>query len=177
MKKLATIAIVVFALAGKAQIGQSFPDVVGETLDKKAATLPIKNKKHSVIGMAFHRSAEDAMKKWMNPLCDAFVNTSKATKHDMDMSHDVNFMFVPFISGFFDIAESYQKSTDKAFWPYVMDTKKTDVKEVAKKLGIKDTKIPYFFVLDETGKVLAVESGDYKADKVSRLEDSLDKEE
>ena len=117
------------------------------------------------------------MKKWMNPLCQAFVNTDKdGKKHDMDMSHDVNFMFVPFISGFFDIAEAYQKNTDKSFWPYVMDTKKTDVKEVQKKLGIKDNKIPYFFMLDESGKIIAVESGDYKADKISRLEDSLDKE-
>ena len=55
-----------------------------------------------------------------------------------------------------------------------MDTDKTDIKLQQKVLEIKDNKIPYFFVLDKDGKILAIQSGDFKEDKMEALENACD---
>ena len=43
-----------------------------------------------------------------------------------------------------------------------------------KLLEIKDNKIPYFFVLDKNGKILDVQSGDFKEEKIDKLEEAVD---
>jgi len=159
----------------KAQNGKIFPSVKGIALDDKAVSLPIKNGKYSVIAIAFHRGAEDDLKKWLNPLFESFIKTEE-TKGGFDMAeiHDVNFAFIPLIAGFKRIAEDFKANTDKNFWPYIVDTEKTDVKTLQQNLGIGDNKIPYFFVLDASGKIVASESGKYSATKLEKLESAVE---
>jgi len=166
------VSVLLFSAISKAQI---FPVIRGVTLEEKPVSLPIKNGKFSVIAIAFHRGAEDDLKKWLNPLFESFIKTEE-TKGGFDMAeiHDVNFAFIPLIAGFKRVADDFKKDTDKQFWAYIIDTEKTDVKSLQEKLGIQDNKIPYFFVLDATGKVVASQSGKYSASKLEKLESAVE---
>lgn len=157
-----------------AQKGKSFPVINGTSLDEKTMALPIKNGKETIVAIAFHRGAEEELKKWLNPLYYTFIKKPKGSnKLDMSEIYDVNFVFVPMISGFKKVAEDFKKGTDKEFWPYIMDTEKTDIKALQKELGVDDNKIPYFFVLDKNGKIIEMQSGKFKEEKVEKLEEIL----
>ncbi len=173
MKTLIIASALFFSLSIKAQVGKTFPAIIGTTLTDKSMSLPIKNGKSTVVAIAFHRGAEDELKKWLNPLYSTFVTKpKKGTAIDVSEMTDVNFVFIPMISGFKKIKDDFKSSTDKEFWQYIMDTEKTDVKEQQKLLGIDDNKIPYFFVLDKDGKILEVQSGNYKEAKIDKLLDA-----
>jgi hypothetical protein len=175
IKILVLPILITFTTALQAQKGKFFPAVVGTTLDDKTITLPVKNGKFSIIAIAYNRGAEDDLKKWLNPLYDNFMKKEKGTSNfDMAELYDVNFVFVPMIAGFKKIAEDFKKGTDKQFWPYIMDTEKTDVKELQKQLGVEDNKIPYFYVLNKEGKIVEVQSGKFTEAKMEKLEDAID---
>jgi len=174
MKKLFTIALLAVALTGAAQKGKTFPDVVGATLDDKDKTIPFKNGKMTIMAVAFHRGAEDELKKWLNPLYNTFMVKSKAKNMDMSTSYDVNFVFVPMIAGIKMIADEFKASTDKAFWPVVLDTKKSDMKGAATTLGITERKTPWIFVLDKDGKIIDVQSGEYSESKIDAMEEAME---
>jgi len=173
MKKLLFALTIVSVFSCYSQKGKVFPTIKGKSLDEKAVTLPLKNGKQTIIGIAFHRGAEDALKKWLNPLYYTFIKKEKGQSNfDVSEVYDVNFSFVPMISGFDKLEKDFKAGTQKEFWPYIIDTEKTDVSALQKELGIKDNKIPYFFVLDKDGKVLEVQSGDFSEDKMDKLEEA-----
>ncbi len=159
-----------------AQVGKVFPPIQGKTLDDKLISVPSKNGKYSVIAIAFSRQAEDDLKKWLNPLFQTFIKDEKENNKGMDMAdvYDVNFVFVPMITGFKRIADEFKKDTDPQFWKYIMDTEKTDINSLQKSMLIEDSKIPYFFVLDASGKVLEVQSGKFLPAKIDKLEDAIE---
>lgn len=172
MKNLIIALALLFSLSIQAQVGKVFPTIIGVSLSDKSMSLPVKNGKFSIVAIAFNKSAEDELKKWLNPLYDTFMNKDKG-KLSMGEAHDVNFYFVPLIGGLKIVANKFKETTDKAFWPYIMDTDKTDIKLQQKLLDIKDNKIPYFFVLNKDGKVVEVQSGDFNEDKIDKLEEAV----
>ncbi len=174
MKKLITLSALFITLSVAAQKGKTFPTIIGVSLSEKSMNLPMSNGKYSVVAIAFNKAAEDELKKWLNPLYDTFMNKEKG-KHSMDMSesHDVNFFFLPVIGGLKMVAKEFKSTTDKAFWPYIMDTDKCDIKLQAKILGAEDVKVPYVFVLDKEGKVVDFVSGKYSEDKSEKLEEAV----
>ena len=174
MKKIIAVTLLALTLNLSAQKGKKFPDVKGITLDEKASALPVKNGKFTIVAIAFHRGAEDDLKKWLNPLYDNFMKKEKKANFDMAEIYDVNFIFVPMISGFKKIAQDFKNGTDKEFWPYIMDTEKTDVKELQKQLGVEDNKIPYFYVLDKDGKIVEAQSGKFSEAKMEKLADAIE---
>jgi hypothetical protein len=175
MKYTLLSLLFISALSFSAQVGKPFPLVSGKLLTDKAISLPVKNNKYTVVAIAYHRGAEDALKQWLNPLYNLFiVKKEGGSNFDMAEVYDVNFVFVPMISGFKKIAEDFKSGTDKEFWPYIMDTEKTDIKELQKQLGVTDNKIPYFYVLDKTGKIVAAQNGDFSEDKMDKLEEAVE---
>jgi hypothetical protein len=174
MKKAFTLLLLAATLSGAAQKGKTFPDTQGATLDDKEKSIPFKNGKVSILAVAFHRGAEDELKKWLNPLYNTFMVKSKAKTLDMSTVYDVNFVFVPMIAGIKMIADEFKASTDKAFWPVVLDTKKSDMKAAATNLGVTDRKIPWIFVLDKDGKVIDVQTGEYSEDKIDAMEEAME---
>ncbi|MBS1651293.1 MAG: hypothetical protein JSU07_04705 [Bacteroidetes bacterium] len=173
MKKYIILFLVIISIQLFSQKGKLFPVIDGENLNDKAMSLPIKNGKTSIIAIAFNRHAEEELKKWLNPLYYTFVSkNTKGGQFNMSEVYDINFVFVPLISGFKKIKDDFKNSTDKEFWPFIMDTKKTDIKLVQEALGVKDNKIPYFFVVDKEGKITELQSGNFSNDKVDKLEDA-----
>lgn len=174
MKQLAIAALFFCATFLKGQTGLFFPGIQGKTLDDKEAHIPFNNGKYSVVAIAYDRAAETDLKKWLNPLYSMFIKKGPKTNMDMAELYDVNFVFIPVISGFKRIAEDFKKGTDKEFWPYIMDTEKTDIKDLREKLKVTDSKIPYFYVLDKSGKIVEMQSGSYEEEKIDKLEDAID---
>jgi len=174
MRYFIIIGTFLLSLQFRAQKGTIFPDIQGKTLDDKNMSLPLKNGKYTVLAIAYNRDAEDDLKKWLNPLYNMFIKKPENSNFDMAAIYDVNFVFVPMISGFKKIAEDFKKGTDKEFWPYILDTEKTDIKALQARLKITDNKIPYFYILDKDGKIVETESGKYTDNKIDKLEDAID---
>lgn len=171
MKKILIHLVCSISLGAIAQKGMQFPDLSGKALNEKYVGLPIKNNKNSVIGIAYNKAAETELKKWLNPLYNTFIpKPGEAKTFDVAEIYDVNFIFIPMIAGFKKVAEDFKASTDKEFWPYIMDTEKTDIKLLKEKLGVKDDKIPYFYVLDKEGKILESVNGKFSEEKMDKLE-------
>ena len=177
MKKIITLIFIALTVSLSAQItaletkGISFPEISGQTLADKYIELPIKNGKKTVVGIAYSRAAEGDLKKWLNPLYNTFMVKEGSTKNfDVAEIYDVNFVFIPVIAGLKNVIADFKASTDKEFWPYIMDTQKTDIKKLRETLKAKDEKIPYFYVLEDSGKIIEVVSGAFKEDKMDKLE-------
>ncbi len=151
-----------------------FPEIKGTTLEGKKLRIPTNNNKYSVIAIAFHRDAEEALKRWLQPLYDSFIKKDGGDPFDLSEFYDVNFTFIPMIEGFKRVAEEFRKNTDAFFWPYVLDTEKADIKSLQNELGIDDPQIPYFFVLDKRGMVVAKVQGNFSEEKLSKLEDAVE---
>lgn len=178
IKKIICILFTAITVNASAQItaleakGLNFPQIYGQTLADKYIELPIKNGKKTVVGIAYSRAAEDDLKKWLNPLYNTFmVKEGGGTKNfDVAEIYDVNFVFIPVIAGLKNVIADFKASTDKEFWPYIMDTQKTDIKKLKETLKAKDEKIPYFYVLEDSGKIIEMVSGAFKEDKMDKLE-------
>lgn len=175
MKKIIFVFCLITALGAYSQKGQAFPEIAGKSLEDKAVTIPFKNNKTTIVGIAYNRAAEDELKKWLNPLYNTFIPKPGGNKSfDVAQIYDVNFAFIPMIAGFKKIAEDFKSSTDKEFWPYIIDTERTDIKALKQKLGIKDDKIAYFYVLDKDGKILESVNGKFSEDKMDKLEEAAE---
>jgi len=158
-----------------AQVGKMFPLLKGVTLEEVPVSIPFNNGKGTIVAIAFDRDAEGALKKWLNPIYNMFIVKKKeGSNFDMAELYDVNFCFVPMISGFKKIANDFKAGTDKEFWPYIVDTEKTDIKKLEAALGIVDIKIPYFYVLDKSGKITQTVNGDFNDEKMDLLEDAVE---
>ncbi len=177
-KKIICTIFTAAAINASAQVtaletkGLVFPDISGKTLADKYIELPIKNGKKTVVGIAYSRAAEGDLKKWLNPLYNTFMVKEGGSSKNFDVAeiYDVNFIFIPVIAGLKNVIADFKASTDKEFWPYIMDTEKTDIKKLKETLKAKDEKIPYFYVLEDSGKIIEVVSGAFKEEKMDKLE-------
>jgi len=172
----ATISIAFIPKAGV--IGTVFPAMECEDYNGKAVNLPVDTKgKYTLLCIAFSTAAEPDLKTWINPIYNKFigkVDASKADVFDVHVDYDVNLYFVPMFTGFNKLASSSSKDkikskTDKELWPYLLfyDGGKTYKDE----LDFKKRDIPYFFVLDKTGKVVYTTSGKYDDNKLEKIVD------
>lgn len=159
--------------AAMAQVGKTFPELIGETLNDKKITIPTQTKgKYTIICMAYSSDSENDLKTWLNPAYNKFI-----AKTEM-FSYDVNLYFVPMFTGV-NVAGANKakkeilKDTDKELHPYVLfytggiDTYK-------KELGMEKKDLPYIFVLDKEGKIVYSTSGYYTEAKMDALEEVLE---
>ncbi len=160
--------------------GKTFPDLSGETFDGKNISVP-KNTmgKISIIGVCFSKDAEDELKTWLNPIYNMFVvKKDTADFFSAAVNYDVNFYFIPMLNKANQLLEKsskekIRKGTDKEFWPYLVFYS-GNIKPYKEDFDIKDSKIPYFFVLDKTGKIIHVTSGKFSEAKLGKIEDFIE---
>jgi hypothetical protein len=158
-----------------AQIKSSMPKMDGHTLEGSAITLPLQNtKKFTIVGICYKRSAEDDLKTWIQPMYDVFVAKPKGTDYfDVASYFDVNYYFVPLISGFKKAAADFKAATQKDLWGNVIDCD-TDIKLLKEQLKPKDENVPYFYVIDTSGKIVEMVFGKYTEDKMDKIQESID---
>lgn len=163
------------SLSLAAQKGQIFPDLEGETLDGKTIVVPADTKnKLTIVGMAYSKKAEDALKSWYTPMYDKFI-----LKRGMfDDQYDVNFFFIPMYTGTKKMAyeismNKMRESNRKDLYPYLLFYK-GEMDAYLEVLNMEEKNLPYLFVIDQEGKVVYYAKGLFTDKKMEDLEEVLD---
>lgn len=167
---LLSITLLLFA-NGFAQKGQLFPEVNGESLTNKIVTLPEDVQgRYTIVGMAWSKKAEEDLESWLVPVYDLFIDKNTFIPID----YDVYLYFIPMFSGvkkgaYKSIMEKSKKQLDKKLAPHVLFYKGS-IKDYREKLSLDDRTVPYFFVLDKTGKIVYTTSGKFTDSKLDKME-------
>lgn len=171
LKLITTIILLLVLNVSYANVGDLFPDIIGENLDNQKVTLPKATKgKYCLIGMASSKKAEQDLQSWMQPVYDLFINQNTL----MPMDYNMDIYFMPIFTGanqvsYNAVMNKTKKEIDPELAPHVLFYKGS-VDAFEEKLGLKDSTIPYFFVIDENGKIVYATSGKYSDKKLEKIE-------
>ena len=162
------------------QSGQTFPDLTGKTLSNQSVTLPKDTKgRMTLIGISFSQKSEEELSGWFQPIYTNFIEKVNGNLFPTD-EYDINIYFVPMLVGInkgaSDKLRDYLKSQlDPELQEYVL-IYEGELKPYKDKLkfGAKDT--PYFYLLDEDGKIVYMTSGAFSNEKLQKMVETLDGE-
>ncbi len=160
-----------------AQIDKVFPDLKGETLAKKTMLIPQDLRgKFSIVGLAHSQKAESDLQTWFQPVFTTFIEKPKPGL--FNESYDVNIFFIPMFTGVNQAgAEKAHKflneKLDKNLVPHVI-IYKGELSKYKDFLNLSENDIPYFFVLDDKGKIIHFTSGKYTDEKMEKIESFLE---
>jgi len=158
-------------------IGTSFPEMIAETVDDKKVTLPLDVRgKYALIGLAYSKKSEDELNSWFSPIFNKFIRKPEGMM--AGMGYDVNVYFVPMFTGVNAAAtgtakKKALKNTDPQLLPYILFYK-GELKKYKEALDFERKDIPYFFVLDPTGKIVYATSGAYSEAKMDAVEEVIE---
>lgn len=181
MKKILVLTGIVFICLASLRNGSiPFPKMDCNKLSGGAFAVPdsIKNKKYTVVGIAFSKKAEQNLTTWFTPTYQSFIQKKKTLF--ADEVYDVNTYFIAVITGANkavadEAIKQLKANTPVELQPYVL----TYVGEFAsykKILNISNPDDPYFFVLDKSGNVVYQTSGAYTEGKMDGIKDAIDGE-
>lgn len=161
----------------KAQVGKIFPDMEAETVEDKKVNLPSDVKgKYTLLGLAYSKKSEDELNSWFQPVFEKFIQKTNGLLSGF--SYDVNVYFVPMFTGVNAAATGTAKrkalkNIDPQLLPYVLFYK-GELKPYKEALDFEKKDIPYFFVLDENGKIIFATSGKYTSQKMDQIEEVIE---
>ena len=178
-------SLLIFLLAyniSKSQVvGKQFPNMNTSTADGNIVDLPSNTKgKYTLLGLAFSKKSEDDLNTWMEPVFWKFIDRPEG-KIDQLFGHgstyDVNAYFVPMFTGIKTAATKAAKrkalkKMDPRLIPSILFYK-GKLKPYKNALDFQQKDIPYFFVLDESGKIVFATSGSYSDAKMSKVEEMI----
>jgi len=178
MKTVLLVLFASLAITSQAQVvGKMFPAMEAESVEDKKVMLPDAAKgKFTLIGLAYSKKSEDELNSWFQPVFEKFIQKTSGVL--AGFSYDVNVYFVPMFTGVNAAATGTAKrkaikNIDPQLLPYVLFYK-GELKPYKEALDFEKKDIPYFFVLDETGKIVFATSGKYTAAKMSQVEDVIE---
>jgi len=158
-------------------VGKMFPSMEAENVEDKKVLLPDAAKgKYTLIGLAYSKKSEDELNSWFQPVFEKFIQKTGGVL--ASFSYDVNVYFVPMFTGVNAAATGTAKrkalkNIDPQLLPYVLFYK-GELKPYKEALDFEKKDIPYFFVLDASGKIVYATSGKYAASKMSQIEDVIE---
>ena len=175
MKNIITILSLALSTNFFSQIKVQFPSLTGHTREGNAMSIPIADtKKFTIVGLCYKRLAEEDLKTWIQPMYDVFVGKPQGTDYfDVASYFDVNYYFIPLISGFKKAANDFKAATQKDLWKNVIDCD-TDIKLLKTQMNPADDNVPYFYVIDTSGKIVEVVSGKYTEAKMDKIQEAID---
>jgi len=171
------VILVMSAVVQAQVIGKVFPDMEAETVEDKKVKLPQDVKgKYTLLGLAYSKKSEDELNSWFQPVFEKFVQ--KTTGLMAGFGYDVNVYFVPMFTGINAAATGTAKrkaikNIDPQLLPYILFYR-GELKPYKEALDFEKKDIPYFFVLDPTGKIIHATSGRYTDDKMDKIETVLE---
>ncbi|MBK5279573.1 MAG: hypothetical protein JJE09_11995 [Bacteroidia bacterium] len=178
MKTILVIIILACTFDLSAQvIGKMFPDMEAETVEDQKIKLPEStNGKYTLLGLAYSKKSEDELNSWFGPVFNKFIQKSKGFLSGFE--YDVNVYFVPMFTGVNAAATGTAKrkalkNIDPQLLPYILFYK-GELKTYKDALDFEKRDIPYFFVLDPTGKIVFATSGAYTEDKLDQVEEVIE---
>lgn len=181
---LLTIAVAAIFVAFKPLggiVGKQFPTMQCEDYNGKKINIPLETKgKYTLLGMAFDKDAESSLKTWINPIYNKFIvknDQSQADVFAVGNDYDVNLFFIPMFTGINQLTSKQSKEkikshTDKELYPNLLFY--SGDKNYKAELNFEKKDIPYFFVLDATGKIVYATSGIYDDKKMEAIVDILE---
>ena len=181
MKILITAFILAITTASYAQVlNQPFPELTAETVEDQTVTLPKDTQgRITLVGMAYSKKSEKDLSTWMNPIFNTFIQ-QKVSDGGLfaSFSHDIDVYFIPMFTGIKAAAQGTAKrkaakQIDARMIPYVLFYK-GKLKPYKDALDFEKRDIPYFFLLDENGKIIYATSGAYSAKKMATIEEKID---
>lgn len=159
------------------QAEKIFPPLEGENLAHETINLPEDvNGKHTLIGLAFTKNSEKFLRSWFNPIYQQLIAQPEEGSL-FAISYDVNVYFIPMLTGakrpaYQKVMDKVERDVDPKLHPHVLFYKGT-MKEYRDALAIEEKDLPYFYLLDPTGKIVYATSGLYTETKMQRIIDSL----
>ena len=172
LKIIIPLMCMLIVVPGYAQVGEKFPEIETELLTNDKVVLPqTDDGKYTLVGLAWSKKAEDDLNGWLQPVYDMFINQNTFIPVD----YNVNIYFMSVFSGvnksaYNSVKTKVKEALDPELIPHVLFYK-GDFDEYRKKLKLKDKSVPYFFVVDENGKIVHATSGKYSDKKLSKMED------
>ena len=158
-------------------IGKVFPMMETQTVEDKKVVLPDDVKgKYTLLGLAYSKKSEDELNSWFEPVFSKFVQKTSGLM--AGMGYDVNVYFVPMFTGINAAAtgtakKKAAKSMDPQLLPNILFYK-GELKTYKEALDFEKRDIPYFFVLDPTGKIVYATSGSYTEAKMDKVEEAIE---
>ncbi|MFD1002500.1 TlpA family protein disulfide reductase [Ohtaekwangia kribbensis] len=172
------LLIVFTSMLAKAQvIGKQFPAMEAESVEDKKVKLPDDVKgKYTLLGLAYSKKSEDELNSWFQPVFEKFIQKTSGVL--AGFSYDVNVYFVPMFTGVNAAATGTAKrkaikNIDPQLLPYILFYR-GELKSYKEALDFEKKDIPYFFVLDATGKIVYATSGKYTPDKMDKVEEVIE---
>src|SRR5690606_62840 len=180
MRPLTLILLFLLALpcwvAGQV-VGKQFPAMDAETIEDAKVMLPADVAgKYTLLGLAYSKKSEDELNSWFQPVFEKFIQKNKGLFEAF--GYDVNVYFVPMFTGVNAAATGTAKkkaikNIDPNLLPYILFYK-GELKRYKDQLDFEKKDIPYFFVLDESGKIVYATSGKYTSKKMDEIESVLE---
>lgn len=164
-----------------AQIGESFPQIKGETVTDKKIRVPDDTQgKYTLIGMAFSRKSDEELQSWFQPVYTRFLQDADNAGLFADFAYDVNVYFIPMFSGLKKAAAGSAKKkalnkVDAGLQPHILFYV-GEVRSYRDALGLDEKDQPYFFVLDKQGKIVYATEGAYTSSKMEEVEEILSRD-
>ena len=170
--------VLVLSFAAKAQVtGKMFPDMEAETVEDKKVLLPESIKgKYTLLGLAYSKKSEDELNSWFQPVFEKFIQKTSGLL--AGFSYDVNVYFIPMFTGINAAATGTAKrkaikNIYPQLLPYVLFYK-GELKTYKESLEFDKKDVPYFFVLDPTGKIVYATMGKYSDAKMNEVEEVIE---
>ncbi len=167
------VALSMVSLLATAQDVQ-FPSLTGETAAGNTVTLPLSGgKPWTLVGLAYSQKASPLLEEWYEPAYLRFV-----AKYGLFAgTYDVDVYFVPLFVGVNKAAyEPSLRKFSKSAAPEIVDHvlfSKAELEPLKQTLGLADKDLPYFFLLDATGKVVYRTQGAFTDEKLEAIEELL----
>ena len=178
-KSLFIITLFLISNIGHSQvIGKTFPVLVAETVDDQTINLPQdKQDKFTLIGMAYSKKAETDLNTWFSPVYHKFIKSDGGGVFG-GFSYDVNVFFIPMFTGVKSAAAGTAKKKaaakmDQRLLPHILFYK-GKLKPYKEALEFDKKDVPYFFVIDKSGKIVYATSGKYTESKMDEVEEMID---
>ncbi len=173
-----SLVMMIMGLAAHAQVvGKMFPAMEAESVEDKKVKLPDDVKgKYTLLGLAYSKKSEDELNSWFQPVFEKFIQKTSGLMSGF--GYDVNVYFVPMFTGVNAAATGTAKrkalkNIDPQLLPYILFYR-GELKPYKEALDFEKKDIPYFFVLDETGKIVYATSGKFSTAKLDKVEEAIE---
>lgn len=163
-----------------AQVGKPYPAMSGLNLLEKNIHIPPKNGKVTLVALAYSEDSEEYLKAWRQPLFDLFIQAPGTQLFDFE-PYDANIKFVVLLTGLKKAVSgkvrSKMEDNVKDHWKehiVIVKGKTLDsYPDLDLGKGKDDRKKPYFYLIDQSGKIVWHTSGNYSKTKQQEIESKL----
>jgi hypothetical protein len=173
MRKFNFLTFILLIFVSGAIAQNTFPEISGKTLSDKTISIPKStNGKFTLVGMAYSKKSEDNLKTWFQPIYTTFIQQQEGGLFPQE-SYDVNIYFIPMITGIKQsagdkIEDKMKKNVDKELHAHVL-LYEGELKPYKDQLKMTEKDEPYFFVLDDKGKIVYNCSGAFNQKKLEKI--------